>query len=329
MLQSPAFWKVNSLQAKVLWPLSQIYQMGYRVRRMSIKPIAITSKILCIGNLIAGGAGKTPVALDVGQYIKSQGVNACYLSKGYGGTLRTPTLVNPQIHNAKQTGDEALLLAQVLPTIVAKSRVAGAKFAEKQGFDLIILDDGFQNPTLKPDISLVVVDSVYRFGNGFTLPAGPLREPVKYGLSRADALVVLRRDRKQGSPVTDFPIPVINADLRTSCPEITPDKKLIAFTGIARPEQFFEALVQHCGAHIVSSFPFADHHPFTKKDMVGLKTEANKHDATLITTAKDAARLPEEQRGEVMVAQATINWHNADDLKAVLAPLLASEEKQI
>lgn len=325
-MNSPHFWKENGITAKLLLPLALLYQLGYRLRRLFTRPTTITPNLLCVGNLIAGGAGKTPVALSTGEYIKAQGINACYLSKGYGGSLRAPTLIDPARHNARETGDEPLLLAQVLPTIVAKNRVAGARMAAKQGFELIILDDGFQNPTLKPDVSLVVVDSAYGFGNCHTLPAGPLREPVKFGLKRADALVVLRRDRKERPALTDFDITRIFGDLRTSCPNDFENQKLVAFSGIARPQQFFEALVQHCGAHVINSHSFPDHHYFTETELKPLRDEAHKLEARLITTAKDAVRLPPAFQDEVLVAEASINWHNADELAAVLAPLVTRKE---
>jgi tetraacyldisaccharide 4'-kinase len=325
-LQSPDFWKKPNLTAKALLPAAALYQLGYRMRRQHTKPVALNAKILCIGNLIAGGAGKTPVALAMGEYLKTQGVQACFLSKGYGGSLCAPTRVDFHQHTARQVGDEPLLLAQVLPTIVAKNRAEGAAFAQQHGFSLIILDDGFQNPTIKPDFSVIVADAAYGFGNGYTLPAGPLREPVAYGLSRADALVVLRRDRKQQTQITDYAIPTLTADLRTSCPTELTGKKLVAFSGIARPQQFFEALVQHCGAYVIASHAFADHHPFSAAELEQLQHEAQKHDATLITTAKDAVRLPASLRSQVMVAQATINWHNADALTSLLAPLLSQME---
>lgn len=325
-LQSPAFWNKNGLAAKTLLPLAALYQIGYRLRRSFTRPTKVKPLLLCVGNLIAGGAGKTPVALAMGDYLKSKDIKACYLSKGYGGSLQTATVVDTAQHTADQTGDEPLLLAQVLPTIVSKDRVSGAKLAEQMGYDIVVLDDGFQNPHLAPDISLIVVDGVYGFGNGYTLPAGPLREPVAYGLGRANAMVVLRRDRKQRDRVTDYPIETLSADLRTSAPADAANKKLIAFAGIARPHQFFEALVQHCGLHVINSHAFADHHPYTLRDLEPLQVEAIKHEATLITTAKDAVRLPAALRPQVLVADAAINWHNAEALDALLAPLLAKEK---
>lgn len=325
-LPSPAFWNISGIAAKTLLPMAALYQLGYRLRRCLTKPAIIRPKLLCIGNLIAGGAGKTPVALAVGEYVKARGINACFLSKGYGGSIPISTLVDSKKHSAAEVGDEPLLLARVLPTLVAKNRVDGARYAEKCGFDLIILDDGFQNPTLRPDLSLVVADATYGFGNGHTLPSGPLREPVAYGLSRADALIVLHRGHAAESSFTEYSLPIIHGDLRTACPPDATKQKLIAFSGIARPQQFFDALEQQCSAELVAYHAFADHHPFSIAELKQLRQEAQKLDAKLITTAKDAVRLPQAMRNEVWVAEAQINWHNADALAKVLAPLFSAME---
>jgi tetraacyldisaccharide 4'-kinase len=327
-LRNPPFWQKKSGVSTALTPIASLYQLGYRTRRAFTTPVPLKAKLLCVGNLLAGGAGKTPVALDIGAYLKAQGVKACYLSKGYGGSIAVPTWVDANTHTAHEVGDEPLLLARTLPTLIARDRVKGAKAAEAAGYDVIIADDGFQNPNLKPDIALVVVDAAYGFGNGRTLPAGPLREPVKYGLARATALVVLRRDRKQNNEMEQQNLPCIVADLRTSSPEEAQNRKLVAFSGIARPQQFFESLIHHCGLHIVHSHEYPDHHPFSSRDIATLRAEAAKHDASLITTAKDAVRLPADMRNEVLVAQATLNWHNAADMHKVLAPLLETRPNQ-
>lgn len=324
-LTTPDFWRKNGITAKALLPAAALYQLGYRARRAFTTPASLAPKLLCVGNLVAGGAGKTPVALALGEYLKAQGKRACYLSKGYGGRIRKPTLVDTAAHTARDVGDEPLLLARVLPTFVARDRAAGAKEAERRGYDYIILDDGFQNPALKPDFALVVADGVYGFGNGYTLPAGPLREPVESGLARADALVVIRRDRKQTPRLTHYPVPTLAADLRTSCPEQAQGQKVVAFAGIARPTQFFEALVQHCGLHVIGSHAYSDHHAYRQAELDALLAEAHKHGAKLVTTAKDAVRLPPALLNEVLVAEAAINWHNADALHELLAPLLAQE----
>lgn len=325
--RSPQFWQKDGLAAKALQPLACLYQLGYRLRRATTKPESLNAKVLCVGNLVAGGAGKTPVALAIGEYVKAQGVHACFLSKGYGGGIRVATLVDTARHNAADVGDEALLLAECLPVVVAKSRAEGARFAEREGFGVIVMDDGFQNPALSSDLSFVVVDAAYGFGNGRTLPAGPLREPVDYGLARADAVILVERGGQKAN-IPQFPLPVLRADVQTLCPTGAREGKWLAFSGIARPQQFFDALTRQ-GVQLVANRPFPDHYVFTAAELEQLRKEAQRQGAGLITTAKDAVRLPADFRAQVMVAQAMINWHNADALTALLSPILASKESTI
>lgn len=324
--RSPAFWsQPHSRLAALLTPLSCLYQAGYRLRRRLTTPAPLTAKLLCIGNLIAGGAGKTPVALAIGDYCREQGIHACFLSKGYGGSITTPTQVNPAAHSAAEVGDEPLLLARCLPTIIGHDRAAAARFAEAQGFALIIMDDGFQNPNLRPDMALVVVDAGFGFGNGHSLPAGPLREPVESGLARADAVVLVERGQAP-APLPPLALPLLRAALHTHCPSPLTGQKIIAFSGIARPQQFFDSLRRDSGATVIDCRSFADHHPFTAAELQALQADAQQHKASLVTTAKDAVRLPADFAAQVIVAEAALKWHNAAELHAVLAPLLSWKE---
>lgn len=325
-IRPPSFWTTRGGTASLLLPVAALYQLGYRIRRAMTVPVQLEAKLLCIGNLVAGGAGKTPVAIAIGEHLRERGIHACFLSKGYGGRLTAPTLVDAGKHTAADVGDEPLLLARTLPTVVARDRARGAAFAQAQGFSLIIADDGFQNPNLRPDVALVVADAAYGFGNGHTLPAGPLREPVAYGLARADALVAVYRGDAAENRLPDIPLPVIAADLHTTCPPEAAQHKLLAFCGIARPEQFFRSLAEQDGITLAGCHAFADHHPFRTEELDMLAAEAQHLDAALITTAKDAVRLPDGFRDKVLVAKATLNWHNSAELEAVLAPLIALKE---
>lgn len=323
-MRTPLFWHRRTPLSFALLPFAWLYQAGYRLRRLTVRPARISIPILCVGNLVAGGAGKTPVALALGQWAKSRGVNACFLSRGYGGSAREAMQVNPFFHPYAEVGDEPLLLANVLPTIVAKSRVAGARFAEKQGFSLIIMDDGFQNPHLKPDMSLLVIDAAYGLGNGLTLPAGPLRESAELGFSRASAVLLLSREGQEDGAVLPLPrkLPVLSASLRTVCSEPLEGKPVLAFSGIARPGQFFHALEQVLGADIKESRTFPDHHVFTPSQLAALAQDAMLKGASLVTTAKDAVRLPKAMRDQVLVADIALKWQNDQALDALLAPLL-------
>lgn len=326
-MKTPEFWHRRTVVSLLLLPFAWLYQLGYRLRRLLTRPTPITVPIICVGNLVAGGAGKTPVALAIGTWAKAQGIHACFLSRGYGGKkTRGATLVNPSFHPYIEVGDEPLLLANVLPTIVAKSREEGARFAEKQGYDLIIMDDGFQNPHLAADISLVVIDASYGLGNGYTLPAGPLRESAEYGLARATAVVLLSREGETENAALTFPegLPVLAAHLSTVCNAPIAGKPVLAFSGIARPEQFFHALEQVLGANILQTRTFPDHHNFTPSQLAALAQDAMLDDASLVTTAKDAVRLPTTMRKQVLVADLSLSWQDSDRLNELLHTHLPS-----
>lgn len=321
--QQPSFWYKRNIASVLLLPLAWIYQLAYFLRWRSTRPATLPIPILCIGNLVIGGAGKTPCALAIGGWLKQKGVNACFLSKGYGGHLAEPTLVDPTRHSAYEVGDEPLLLARTLPTIVAKNRLKGAYKAVSEGFSLIIMDDGFQNPMFKKDCSIIVMDSARGFGNRFTLPAGPLREPVESGLKRAQAIILTER---KGQPVTRSittkrSLPTMRAYLRTHSKTPLEGKAVVAFSGIARPQQFFDSLTL-LGAELVHSEAFADHHIFSDEELSLLNVQAKAHGAILVTTPKDWVRLSLRWQAEVTVAELNLTWMEEDKLETLLKPLL-------
>lgn len=320
-MKTPAFWQNRTLLTYLLLPFAALYQLGYLLRRLLVRPTPLPIPVICIGNLVAGGAGKTPVALAIGAWAKQHDIHACFFSKGYGGSAREPMLVDPYFHPHSQVGDEPLLLARILPTVVAKDRLEGAKFAAQQGFRLIIMDDGFQNPNIKPDLSLVVVDSAYGFGNGYTLPSGPLREPAPLGLARADAVVLLSRDGQEQEAKFDLPagLPLLPAQIRTVCVTPLAGQPVLAFSGIARPEQFFDSVQNVLNAQLVATRTFPDHHAFTPTQLAALAQEAMLQNAALITTAKDSVRLPRTMQSQVFVADIALNWQNASAIEGILS----------
>ena len=324
-LVHPTFWLSRGITPFLLLPLSLLYQIGYQLRRLFIRPVKLSIPVICIGNVVAGGAGKTPCALAIGGWFKARRFNACYLSKGFGGNLCGPVWVDPAVHTAAEVGDEALLLAKVLPTLISRCRAKGAKKAETDGYGLIIMDDGFQNPAIKPDFSFLVVDAAYGFGNGMTLPAGPLREPPALAFSRAHAIIALDR-RGFRLPDLDLPahIPVLQAMLKTHCPGLAEDIPVIAFSGIARPEKFFGSL-EYLGIDVVSTFSFPDHHAFTKSDWKELTTTAEIQGAKLVTTTKDAVRLSPKQREQVIIAELELAWQDEALITGILSPFAAKK----
>jgi len=275
--------------------------------------------VVCIGNLVAGGAGKTPVVMAVAHMLKEQGRKPHILLRGYGGSVEGPVEVGRTAHRMSDVGDEALLLAGHAPTWVSKDRKAGAVAMERQGLaSVIVMDDGFQNPHLKKDISLLVVGGGTGFGNGNVIPAGPLREPVRQGLDRADAVILVGEDT---SGVTDIikkhkDLPVLPARLvpdETSAEKFK-DKKVIAFAGIGRPEKFRQTL-ESLGTQIVGWYGFPDHYIYSENEVWRMIDEAADKDALLVTTEKDYVRLSAEVQKTVEALPVTLEF---EDPSAVL-----------
>lgn len=299
MRTAPAFWwRPPGLQACLLSPFGAL--VGAAAARRMARPPSFRAAVpvICVGNFVAGGAGKTPTAIAIARRAASRGLSPFVLTRGYGGRLAGPELVDPAMHDARAVGDEALLLARAAPTVVARDRAAGAAFAADRGAGLILMDDGFQNPTLAKDASVVVVDGGVGIGNGLCLPAGPLRAPLGAQLEKTDLVLVIGGAKvvtagPAGALVASAAargIPAASGQLVPSNAHGLAGRRVIGFAGIGRPGKFFETLEQ-AGADLVGRHAFPDHHPFTEADAAGLLAAAEAAGAVLATTAKDHVRL--------------------------------------
>lgn len=331
MIRPPAFWHgdEDSPWPALLAPAAGLYAALDRFRRKRARPWQVPLPVLCIGNLVAGGGGKTPIAMAAATRLAARGVNAHFLSRGYGGREKGPMLVDPRRHNAQDVGDEALLLARLRPTWVGRDRTASARAAVAAGAAVLIMDDGFQNPSLVKDMSILAVDGGYGFGNRRTLPAGPLREPLAQGFARAHAIIVIGPALETTRMYLPENIPILEARFSPG-PGV---KKLavnrvIAFAGIARPGKFFETL-EEIGSIIVSRHEYPDHHPYTEREIQNLIAEAQAKDARLVTTAKDAIRLPQKHRLAVDVLEINVQFSEPDTFELLLDQLLASKPVSI
>ncbi len=321
-MRAPEFWRRGGAVPALLAPLAWGVDAVGRARRALVRPRTAPLPVVCIGNLVAGGAGKTPVALAVAARLGAAGHGAHFLTRGHGGATRGPLRVEPGRHTVREVGDEALLLAAAAPTWVARDRPAGALAAAAAGAEAVVMDDGYQNPSLAKDLSVVVVDGDVGFGNGRVMPAGPLREDVDRGLARADAVVLLGGDALDLAAPLGRAVPVL---LRAGL-EPTPEsrqlagKAVIAFAGIGRPEKVFATLAG-LGCRLLGRHSFADHHRYRPDEIMALVDEASARGAVLVTTEKDLVRLPDEARPMVEVLRVRLGWADPEGIDRLLAPL--------
>jgi tetraacyldisaccharide 4'-kinase len=314
---TPEFWARPGLVPALLQPLAWAYALGGAARQAWTQPWRAPVPVICVGNLVAGGAGKTPVAIALARRLQASGHGVHLLSRGYGGSLSGPTAVDRAQHSAAQVGDEALLLAAAAPTWIARDRPAGARAAIAAGAQCLLLDDGLQNPTLAKDLSLLVIDGAYGLGNGRVLPAGPLRETLAAALARVDTVVLMGEDRAGVTPLLAGKT-VLRARLVAENAAAFAGRTVVAFAGIGRPAKFF-ATLDSVGARLAASHAFADHHAYRAGELERLFSEAETAHAVLVTTAKDAVRLPTEWRAHVEVLSVRAEFDDAAALDRLVA----------
>jgi len=308
-MREPAFWwRPAGLAAALLAPAAAGYgaiaarafkQTGHRTQ----------VPVVCVGNLTVGGSGKTPTAIAIARIFLAARKRPAFLTRGYGGKLAGPLRVDPSVHRAVDVGDEPLLLAREAPTIVSRDRVAGALLAEANGVDVIVMDDGFQNPSLMKDLAFLVVDGRRGIGNGRMIPAGPLRAPLTLQLDHADALLAVGEAtnvRDVIAEATDRALSIFRGRLegdRTAIADLS-NQKVLAFAGIADPEKFFATLAAMGAAPTVTA-GFPDHHRYTAGEARDLIDRADREGLRLLTTEKDLVRLQGEQDLAALAARST------------------------
>ena len=342
-MREPSFWwRKPGAASGLLAPVAAAYAAVARARLNQTGQRAGVP-VICIGNLTVGGAGKTPAAIAVAQMLAHAGERPVFLSRGYGGTAAGPLQVDPARHRAAEVGDEPLLLARRAPTIVARDRIAGARVAVAAGASVIVMDDGFQNPSLEKDFSVLVVDAGRGIGNGRVLPAGPLRAPLAAQLRRAQAMVVIaptapihHRHPERARFLTaarDENIPVFQAHLEPDAQAIAAlaGSSVLAFAGIGDPRKFFATLAGS-GIAVTAAHSFPDHHRYTRRQAQALCDAADRRGLVLVTTEKDLARLGGEQELAALAARAqalpvTLVFEQEDAMRSLLRERIAAARK--
>ena len=300
-LHPPAFWRHKINIAYLLWPLSLLYRLAGKIYYLFTQHKQYSVPVICIGNITLGGSGKTPVTLAFAEEFKRLGVNVWIVSRGYGGKLRGPMQVDLQTHDATQVGDEPLLLAQTAPTIIAKCRRKAVDLAISKGAELVLMDDGLQNPYIQPAQRILVLDHAL-LGNQMLFPAGPLRETLAGALDRIDAVVLFSKNNLQ------LDVPILRA---TKIATIEPiNEPVIAFAGIAFPDNFF-ATLKAAGWDVRKQIAFADHYNYHIDDLEQLLMIAKVQKARLITTTKDLVRMPRSYQEQILSLPVKIQWQDS------------------
>ena len=326
-MRPPAFWanppSAPGVVARLLQPLGWLYAAA-TARRVAKPGYRASIPVICVGNLNVGGTGKTPTTIALLERLLEKRINCHVVTRGYGGSLVGPALVDEAKHGAHLVGDEPLLLAAFAPVWVAKDRASGVRAAEAAGAQVVILDDGFQNPSVEKDLSILVVDAERGFGNGLCLPAGPLREPVLAGMKRADLMLSIGGPDAQAAFQAQWGRPGVPIAVGQIVPlQMGMDwsgQRVLAFAGIGHPDKFFATLRAE-GADVVRAIALDDHQPLSETLMRRLQAEAADLGAQLVTTEKDQVRLPPHLRKEVLALVVRLRIKDWTPVEAALADI--------
>jgi tetraacyldisaccharide 4'-kinase len=321
-MQAPDFWQRD---ASILWPAllapaAALYRLGYLVRARSSRPRRAAIPVICVGAVTVGGAGKTPLTFALARRLRQQGRKVHIVTRGYGGSERGPLLVDPGRHPASEVGDETLLLTLAAPTWLARDRTAGAHAAAQAGADLVLLDDGLQNPTIAKDFSILTIDGVAGFGNGRLLPAGPLREPVAAAATRCRFAVIIGKDEAGIASRLPAGLPRLQARIEPIQADALKGRRWFGFCGLGDPGKFRRTL-DAIGLDLAGWHEFPDHHRYSERELTRLRADAARLKAGLLTTRKDWVRLKPDDRNGITALDIVLRFEDEAALDRLISGL--------
>ena len=318
-IKTPHFWTELSWQSVILFPVSYIWRFGHYAQQKILNTKETEIPVICVGNLTVGGSGKTPVVITLCRFLSGIGKSTSILTRGFGGKEKGPIFVSTNLHQSLDVGDEPLMMANSLDVCVSRNRPLGANhILDKKKYDCIVMDDGLQNPTLKKDLNIAVFDGKFGIGNGFLLPAGPMRQKLEVGIQNIDLVIFNGKDETGLGQKIPPHIPIFTGELQPDeeIVEKMKNRRVYGFAGIGNPSRFFKTL-NDIGADLVGEAHFADHHPYTDADLTQLYEEAMQSGAELVTTQKDWMRLPTDWRDRVLTVPVRIHFSADDTIKIV------------
>ena len=318
-IKTPHFWTELSWQSVILFPVSYIWRFGHYAQQKILNTKETEIPVICVGNLTVGGSGKTPVVITLCRFLSGIGKSTSILTRGFGGKEKGPIFVSTNLHQSLDVGDEPLMMAHSLDVCVSRNRPLGANhILDKKKYDCIVMDDGLQNPTLKKDLNIAVFDGKFGIGNGFLLPAGPMRQKLEVGIQNIDLVIFNGKDETGLGQKIPPHIPIFTGELQPDeeIVEKMKNRRVYGFAGIGNPSRFFKTL-NDIGADLVGEAHFADHHPYTDADLTQLYEEAIQSGAELVTTQKDWMRLPTDWRDRVLTVPVRIHFSADDTIKIV------------
>ena len=318
-IKTPHFWTELSWQSVILFPVSYIWRFGHYAQQKILNTKETEIPVICVGNLTVGGSGKTPVVITLCRFLSGIGKSTSILTRGFGGKEKGPIFVSTNLHESLDVGDEPLMMAHSLDVCVSRNRPLGANhILDKKKYDCIVMDDGLQNPTLKKDLNIAVFDGKFGIGNGFLLPAGPMRQKLEVGIQNIDLVIFNGKDETGLGQKIPPHIPIFTGELQPDeeIVEKMKNRRVYGFAGIGNPSRFFKTL-NNIGADLVGEAHFADHHPYTDADLTQLYEEAMQSGAELVTTQKDWMRLPTDWRDRVLTVPVRIHFSADDTIKIV------------